>query len=69
MKLVHDWRTVLRRAWSVRLALAAAVFTAWASWWGLREYGTPVYITAPTVLLNLAAVIVRVVKQGYSDAG
>jgi hypothetical protein len=26
--LVQDWRRVLRRAWSIRLSLLAAVFTA-----------------------------------------
>lgn len=68
-RLVHDWRTVLKRAWSIRLSLLAAAFTAWASWWGLREYGTPLYITAPTVILNLAVVVARIWSQGYDDAG
>lgn len=68
MKLIDDWRTVLRRAWTIRIALLAAGFGAWASWWGMREYGTPLYITAPTVLLNLFLVLTRIWKQGYSDA-
>lgn len=68
MRLIHDWRVVLKRAWSVRLALLAALFTSWASWWAYREYGTPLYITAPAVLLNLAVSISRIIKQGYSDA-
>ncbi|KQR55627.1 hypothetical protein [Acidovorax sp. Leaf160] len=68
MKLVQDWRTVLRRAWSVRLALLAAAFTAWASWWAYRIYGTPLYITIPAVALNFAVAASRIVKQGYSDA-
>lgn len=67
-RLVSDWRTILRRAWTIRLNLLASILTAWASWWGLQEYGTPLYITAPTVLVNLAAVVARIWKQGYSDA-
>lgn len=68
MKLVADWRVVLRKAWTIRLSILAAVFTSWATWWGYREYGTPLYITAPAVLLNLAVMLARVWKQGYSDA-
>lgn len=68
MNLVHDWSTVLKRAWSVRLALLSAAFTSWASWWAYEQYATPLYITAPAVLLNLAVTVARIIKQGYSDA-
>lgn len=67
MKPVHDWRVVLRRAWSVRLSLLASLFGAWSTYWTDREYGVPLYITLPFVGFTIAAAVARIVKQGYSD--
>ena len=63
LKLVENWRHVLRRAWSVRLALLAALFTSLASWWAYREYGTPLWITIPAVGLNFAVAVARIIQQ------
>lgn len=66
-RLVKDWKWVLRKAWSVRLALLAAAFTSLASWWAYREYGTPPWITIPTVGLNFAVAVARIIQQEPID--
>lgn len=65
--LVPNWRDVLRRAWSVRLAifagllegLAVAVFFADPSWFPV----SPVTFVVVAGLLNCAAPIVRIIAQ------
>jgi hypothetical protein len=64
MKLLDDWTLILRRAWSVRLALLSAVL-------GAVEIGvqflaasqpTP-YFAIASALTSLAAAIARIVAQ------
>lgn len=64
MKLLPDWTRIARQAWSVRLALLAAVL-------GAAEVGvqlfaavrpTP-YLAMASALLSLAASIARLVAQ------
>lgn len=67
MRLVDDWLVVLRRSWSVRLNVLGALFGAWAAYWGFEQYGMPRYISVPAALFPAAAVVARIIKQGYGS--
>lgn len=66
MKLVWNWRAVLRHAWSLRLALLAAAL-------GAAEFVVQVFMDAPPIprgtfaaigaLVSFAAAVSRVVAQ------
>lgn len=66
MHLIDDWRTVLRRAWSVRFALLGAALTAAEA--GVQYYltGTPPLLAIGATVLTLAAGVARVVAQPRS---
>ena len=67
MKLIDDWRTVLRKAWSVRLVLLVALL-------GALELVLPMFAdliprawyAVATVVLALVAAVARVVAQPRS---
>ena len=63
MKLVHDWRWVLKRSWSVHLNILGALFGAWAAYWGFDQYGMPRYISLPAAILPALAVVARIMQQ------
>lgn len=64
MNLIADWRLVLRRAWSVRLALLAAVLGGLEL---LLQYLAPArpdgLFIAVSVVVNIAAALARIVAQ------
>lgn len=67
MKLIDDWRTVLRKAWSIRLVLLVALL-------GALELVLPMFAdliprawyAVATVVLALVAAVARVVAQPRS---
>lgn len=73
MRLIDDWRWVMRRAWSFRLGLLSAMF-------GALEVAVQIYIYAfeppywiprglfvsVAVLITLVANVLRLVKQDKS---
>lgn len=68
MRLISGWRRVLRRAWSVRLALlSAAISGASACWFVFAELLPPVSFLAIGSALSVAAVLARILDQGLSD--
>lgn len=64
MKLIDDWRTVLRKAWSVRLAIIAAAL-------GGVEMALPLFSDAVprhvfmslSILTTVGAALARIVAQ------
>lgn len=65
MKLIPDWRRVLRRAWSVRLAmLSAAASGASACWFVFADKVPAVWFLLVGSLLSVLAVVGRVLDQG-----
>ncbi|MBY5399663.1 DUF7940 domain-containing protein [Rhizobium leguminosarum] len=68
--LVHNWREVLRRAWSVRLMALALLFiiiepvyTFVAATWVSRNIYIQLAMSAITGLLAVAAIIARIFVQ------
>ncbi|TAX08806.1 hypothetical protein [Rhizobium leguminosarum] len=68
--LVHNWRAVLRRAWSVRLMALALLFiivepvyTFAAATWVSRNIYIQLAMSAITGLLAVAAIIARIFFQ------
>ncbi|NZD48440.1 hypothetical protein [Rhizobium leguminosarum] len=68
--LVHNWRAVLRRAWSVRLMALALLFiivepiyTFVAATWVSRNIYIQLAMSAITGLLAVAAIIARIFVQ------
>lgn len=67
MNLVPDWRRVLRHAWSIHLNIVAALLLAVQ----IAEPFLPVvkslapepYASVITLIVNIAAIIARLVKQ------
>ena len=68
MRLIPHWRRVIRRAWSVRLALlSAAASGASACWFVFADRVPPVAFLFGGAGLSVAAVLARVLDQGLSD--
>lgn len=64
MKLVDDFRGVLRRAWSVRLALVSAVLSAAEVLLGLvMPDHPPLWLAGLASAVALAAALARIVAQ------
>ncbi|MBA1349621.1 MULTISPECIES: hypothetical protein [Rhizobium] len=68
--LVHNWREVLKRAWSVRLMALALLFiivepvyTFVAATWVSRNIYIQLAMSAITGLLTVAAIIARIFVQ------
>ncbi|MBY5783749.1 hypothetical protein HFN62_08325 [Rhizobium leguminosarum] len=68
--LVHNWRAVLKRAWSVRLMALALlliiiepVYTFVAATWVSRNIYIQLAMSAITGLLAVAAIIARIFVQ------
>ncbi|TBY84546.1 hypothetical protein E0H40_29785 [Rhizobium leguminosarum bv. viciae] len=68
--LVHNWREVLKRAWSVRLMVLALLFiiiepiyTFFAATWVSRNIYIQLGMSAVTGLLAVAAIIARIFVQ------
>ncbi len=64
MKLVADWRRVLRRAWSVRLMILATAINGLAAVWFVLDDNMPEWaFVVGGVLLPLAALAARLIDQ------
>lgn len=64
MRLIWNWRRVLRRAWSVRLALlSAAASGASACWFVFADKVPPVAFLFGGAVLSVLAVVARVIDQ------
>ncbi|MGO7322978.1 hypothetical protein ACCS95_23180 [Rhizobium ruizarguesonis] len=68
--LVHNWRAVLKRAWSVRLMALALLFiiielvyTFVAATWVSRNIYIQLAMSVATGLLAVAAIIARIFVQ------
>ncbi|MGO6683404.1 hypothetical protein AB9F42_21445 [Rhizobium leguminosarum] len=68
--LVHNWREVLKRAWSVRLMVLALLFivlepiyTFVAATWVSRNIYIQLAMSVATGLLAVAAIIARIFVQ------
>lgn len=64
MRLIDDWRTVLRKAWSIRLALVAAVFAGLEM--ALPFFGDaipPKLFLALSLAVTIGAAVARIVAQ------
>ncbi|MDC9807911.1 hypothetical protein [Rhizobium binxianense] len=68
--LVHNWREVLKRAWSVRLMTLALlliiiepVYTLVAATWVSRNIYIQLAMSVATGLLAVAAIIARIFVQ------
>ncbi|UWM82597.1 MULTISPECIES: hypothetical protein [Rhizobium] len=71
--LVHNWRAVLKRAWSVRLMALALLFiiiepvyTFVAATWVSRNIYIQLAMSVATGLLAVAAIIARIFVQQIS---
>jgi GH24 family phage-related lysozyme (muramidase) len=67
MKLVENWGSILSGAWSVRLMIVAAFFSALPVFFGLVSADMlgvdPVYFAAAAAVASALAVIARIVQQ------
>lgn len=64
MKIKDNWRVILRKAWSVKFMVLAALFDGLASVWFVMSDAVPTpAFMAIGVGLNLAGVLARIVKQ------
>lgn len=68
--LVHNWRTVIKHAWSVRLMALAFVFIVLepiynfaAATWVSRNIWIQLGMSAATGLLAIAAIVARIYVQ------
>lgn len=65
MKLIDDWRWVLRRAWSMRLAVLAACLSASEVAIQILAPAFPTgRFAALAGLVSLAAAVARLIQQG-----
>lgn len=67
MKLIEDWRTVLRRAWSIRLVLLAALLGGIEVVLPLFSDAVPRHVFALlSIVVSLGAAVARVMAQPRS---
>jgi hypothetical protein len=67
MKLIEDWRTVLRRAWSIRLVLLAALLGGIEVVLPLFSDAAPRHVFALlSIVVSLGAAVARVMAQPRS---
>lgn len=67
MRLTHDWRRILRRAWSIRLALLAAACSALEVLVLNLEFAFPRGVFAGLAgLVTLLAAVSRIIAQPRS---
>jgi hypothetical protein len=68
-RLVPEWKRVLRKAWSVRLNLIAALLSSLEAGWQTYVTGQPPIIALATAAISIGAAIARIVAQkGMDDA-
>lgn len=68
MKLKDDWKLILKRAWSIRLSVLAAIVSGASLYWFVLEDEMPPRIFfAVGVGLSLAAAVARLIDQGWHD--
>ncbi|MCA0402150.1 MAG: hypothetical protein LCH38_15215 [Proteobacteria bacterium] len=64
MKLVRNWRRVLARAWSARLALVnALVMAAGTYWFALANIVPPLPFFLIGIGLAIAPAVARIIRQ------
>jgi hypothetical protein len=64
MRLYHNWRTILRRAWSVRLILLAGVLSLADMMLAFFTEGTRDWrLAAAAAVVSVAALVARLVAQ------
>jgi len=67
MRLVSNWRTILRRSWAVRLSfIAAAIDGLLMGWAAFSGVVPPMNFMVVALMLNLAVPVVRVLDQGIA---
>jgi len=70
MKLNADWRLVLKRAWSVRLMVLAALLSgAEVSLPFLEDFIEPRFLAGLSALATAAAFIARILTQRNMENG
>lgn len=71
MKLVDNWRRILRRAWSIRFNLAAAALTGAVGAWSAFANDIPdSWYLGIAMALNVGALLARLLQQpGLTDDG
>lgn len=66
MKLVHDWRRVLLRAWSVRLIALVAILNGFEAALNLAGGSLPVpapLLFAVSFVVTISAMVARLIAQ------
>lgn len=64
MKLIDDWRRVLKRAWSIRVSIYIAALTGLAAVWSAFEGVVPLWLfVAVGVGGPVLTVVLRLIKQ------
>lgn len=63
MMLLPDWKILIRRAWSVRLSLLAALASAGEAAWQLYLDARPSILIVGTALISLGAAVSRLIAQ------
>lgn len=64
MRLVRNWREVLSRAWSVRVAVASAIVSAASTYWfAFADSVSPVPFMLIGVALSVLTVFARIIDQ------
>jgi hypothetical protein len=69
-RLIDDWRTEIKRLWSIRVQIiSAAVAGLYAAWPAFQDKLPPGKFAAAMVALGVAGVLLRLLKQRRVAAG
>ena len=64
MRLVSDWRLILRKAWSVRLMLLATALNSLAAVWFVLSDNVPEWLFLVSgICIPMAALVARLIDQ------
>lgn len=63
-RLIDNWRAILARAWSIRIAIFWGIVSGLAAAWPALDEVVPIRLfVAGSVLISVALVVARVTKQ------
>lgn len=64
MKLVSDWKKIVKHSWAIRVSLIGAGLTAVETWLpGLSPFADPKVFLYASFSVNIAAALARVIAQ------
>ena len=67
LRLVHNWKEVLKKAWSMRFAYAGVLLSSGQVYFAYKDSGSPPIVAILALIASIGFGVARVVYQGIED--